>query len=146
MSERISRLAELRRKRDLASSNSHEVAMQNSSESTNLPATSEPIASKKEKDESSDLPKSEEKFEKSNENIKAVIVGDANETLSKTPSSVGPSIEINGGETTALERGHAAYNRDLKNDISSLLSKAKLDTEMALNEIIWRSYRETQAD
>lgn len=148
MSDRIARLAELRRKRDSASSNTPDVAVQNVSGSSGQPTsiTTQQTAAKKDHKELIEL---QNPLEENSESIGASekqIVNDASATSLDQSPVVGISGHIKGSELAENEQEFAAYNRDLKHDLSSLLNKAKSDTERAINEIMWRSYRDKQAD
>lgn len=147
MSDRIARLAELRRKRDSASAKSPEVPTHSVTELPNQLAAGEHSATiENEKNKSHDVPIILKVQSESTEASEAQFVDDDEAPSNDKSSSESSSVGEHGADTTENGYEFAAYNRDLKKDMSLLLNKAKLDTDKAINEILWQLYREKQAD
>lgn len=145
MSDRVSRLAELRRKRDSRVSKGSGGAISSASvvdnthvgakDGNDLDNGAADIVKDTEMESTIDSKAGFEAKDIDNPNtveaVETVIAQDTNE-LPRKSNETGPQ--------------NITYNSDLKKDIFPLLLKAQEGTERALNEIIWKAYLQNQAD
>lgn len=126
MSDRVSRLAKLRRKRDAGTAHSL------GGTSASLPSTHGECGNS------------------SNQSQRAV----ADETSPGVEIETDLPIEDKQTEEESSVKSEGAkeqaqpltYNSDLKKDLAMLLNKATAETERSLNEIMWKAYVDDQAD
>lgn len=137
MSDRVSRLAELRKKRD-----------QKVLES--LDDVKPVIVEKKVgHEQDKDVDKTDEEVFQKQENVVASLPNE--DTVLVATESISQSFEVKSPVDTSASiddkpNEELTYNSDLKRDISDLLNRAQAGTERAMNEILWKRYLESQAD
>lgn len=133
MSDRVARLAELRRKRDRTESGKEDAditATIDVSKRSTTQEAAEPVRL--------DDPKLEpEDSEDNSEEAQAAAVRD---DIGTTESSGDASIQIGDGEELVLAPRHA-YNSDLKEDLAVYLNRAHADTQTAIKKHMQREYR-----
>lgn len=145
MSDRMSRLAEIRRLRD-----------QNRKENSGAD-NNEQLS----RAEEIQLPKKPESPISTSSKIHSSINADGSNSqelpiLAESLLQEKPSLNSKNYQSKMSETGDKAeseqeplvstYNSDLKNDLSSLLKKAKNGTDRAFNEVIWRTYLDNQPE
>lgn len=137
MSDRVSRLAELRKKRD-----------QKVVES--LDDVKPVIVEKKVgHEQDKDVNKTDEEVSQKQDNLVASLPNE--DTVLVATEPVSQSFEVKSPVDTSVSiddkpNEELTYNSDLKRDISDLLNMAQAGTERAMNEILWKRYLESQAD
>lgn len=143
MSDRVSRLAELRKKRDFGAGKGPGGASGNIKDEDRSPTKAANGNDLKDVGNGS-----------KEDTSKGSTIGEDSSVVAprSAPSTPDQAVitqdhaEPRKDEKNETDFDKITYNSDLKRDISSLLAQAQAGTERALNEIIWKSYLQKQAD